>query len=566
MNAAPAKEAFVIWSVDECLEGIKSAWASTKEDPNPDNRTDLDTLPVGEDYWDATNPTPNLHVSMDQKFLSKLVTDYENDRSFHEIYADKARLEENWKGNGCFLRDERGLLFFLNENYQPWLCVPEKRRNFLLKEVHENPFESAHAGAECLWQNLSQKFYWKRMKTDIINYCRTCDVCQKTKSPNFGKFGYLIPNPIPARPYQSISMDFIVNLPWSNGYNAIFVVVDRLSKRGSFIPCTTGLTAEEFAELFVRHIVCRFGLPDSIITDRDPRWTSDFWRGIAHFLKTGMSLSSAHHPQHDGQTEILNRHLTTMLRAYVSEDLKDWSAWLHILEFAYNNAIHSSTGASPNFLAYGFQPKTPLDFLLPKETAESKGHTYSLNPAARSFLSAIAMHRDSARRAIAKAQDEQSLQFNKGRRPVPDFKQGDRVLVNPHSLDWVDSKGAGAKLKQRWIGPFEILQKINPKVFRLRMSDNYPGFPVFNMDHLRKYEESPSDMGERATMPESRRTRVESPEYEVESIVGHRRAGKSLQYLIRWLEYGPQFDTWEPARGLRNAATLVRKYRESHNL
>lgn len=361
-------------------------------------------------------------------------------------------------------------------------------------------------------------------------------------------------------------MDFIVNLPWSNGYNAIFVVVDRLSKWGSFIPCTTGLTAEEFAELFVRHIVCRFGLPDSIIVDRDPRWTSDFWRGIAHFLKTGMSLSSAHHPQHDGQTEILNRHPTTMLRAYVSEDLKDWSAWLHILEFAYNNAIHSSTGASPNFLAYGFQPKTPLDFLLPKETAESKGHTYSLNPAARSFLSAIAMHRDSARQAIAKAQDEQSLQFNKGRRPVPDFKQGDRVLVNPHSLDWVDSKGAGAKLKQRWIGPFEILQKINPKVFRLRMSNNYPGFPVFNMDHLRKYEESPSDMGERATMPESRRMRVESPEYEVESIVGHRRAGKSLQYLIRWLGYGPQFDTWEPARGLRNAATLVRKYRESHNL
>lgn len=198
MNAAPAKEAFVIWSVDECLEGIKSAWASTKEDPNPDDRTDLDTLPVGEDYWDATNPTPNLHVAMDQKFLSEWVTDYENDRSFREIYTDKTRLEENWKGNGRFLRDERGLLFFLDENYQPRLCVPEKRRNFLLKEAHENPFESAHAGAERLWQNLSQKFYWKRMKTDIINYCRTCDVCQKTKSPNFGKFGYLIPNPIPA--------------------------------------------------------------------------------------------------------------------------------------------------------------------------------------------------------------------------------------------------------------------------------------------------------------------------------------------------------------------------------
>ena len=566
LNAAPAKEAFTVWSVDECLEGVKSAWISAKEDNEPEVKEDLDELSIGEGYWDTSNPAPNLHVSMDPAFLLDWVADYESDQSFGSIWGDKERLAENWKGNGRFLRDDRGLLFFLDEGYQPRLCVPRKRRNFVLREAHESPLESAHAGAERLWQILSSKFYWKRMKADIIEYCRTCDVCQKTKTPNFTKFGFLIPNPIPARPYQSISMDFIVNLPWSNGYNAIFVVVDRLSKQGSFIPCTTGLSAEEFAELFVRHIVCRFGLPDSIITDRDPRWTSDFWRGIAYFLKTKMSLSSAHHPQHDGQTEILNRHLTTMIRAYISDDLADWAAWLHILEFAYNNSIHSSTGSSPNFLAYGFQPKTPLDFLLPKETQESKGYTYSLNPAAKNFLQTLAMHRDSAKRSIAKAQDEQSLQFNKGRKPVPDFKQGDRVLVNPHSLDWVDAKGAGAKLKQRWIGPFEILQKINPKVFRLRMSDKYPGFPVFNIEHLKKYEESSPDKGERTMMPESRRMRLESPEYEVESIVGHRRSGRALQYLVRWVGYGPQYDTWEPAQGLRNAATLVRKYRESCNL
>jgi len=399
-----------------------------------------------------------------------------------------------------------------------------------------------------------------------LNISALATFVRKQKLPTWGRFGYLIPNPIPSQPYQSISMDFIINLPWSNSFNTIFVMVDCLSKQGSFIPCTTGLSAEEFAELFVHHIVCRFGLPDSIITDRDPRWTSDFWRGVAHFLKTKMSLSSAHHPQHDGQTEILNRHLTTMLRAYISEDLADWSTWLHVLEFAYNNSTHSSTGASPNFLAYGFQPKTPLDFLLPKETAESAGHTDSLNSAARNFLMSIVMHWDSTCRAIAKAQDEQSLQFNKGRRPVLDFKQGDRVLVNPHTLNWVDSKGAGTKFKQHWIGPFEVLQRINLKVFRLRMSDNYPGLPVFNIEHLRKYEESPPELGDCTTLPESRRAHIESPEYEVESIVGHQRSGKSLQYLVRWVGYGPQYNTWELARGLRNAVTLVRKYHESLNL
>ena len=330
LRSTPVREAFTAWCVDKCLKGVKSAWTSVKNDKASEAKEDLDTLLVGENYWDQSNPAPNLHVSMDLEFLREWVTNYEDNPSFGKIWADKEQLAENWKPNSQFLRDEKGLLFFLDEGYQPRLCVPTKRCNLILREVHESPLESAHVSAECLWQTLSLRFYWKRMKTDIIEYCRTCDVCQKVKVPNFAKFSFLIPNPIPSRPYQSISMDFIVNLPWSNGFNTIFVIVNCLSKQGSFIPCTTGLTAEEFAELFVCHIVCQFRLPDSIIMDRDPHWTSDFWRGIACFLKTKMSLSSAHHPQHDGQTEILNKHLVTMIQAYISEDLADWAAWLHI--------------------------------------------------------------------------------------------------------------------------------------------------------------------------------------------------------------------------------------------
>ena len=578
LTYSSAREAFLAWSIDECLEGLQSAWpinksASSGETlPQPgdpaenDSDEELDTLAAAEEYWDTSNPAPNIHVQMDPAFIADWVKGYQSDPAFKSIWNDEGRDELNWKNNGRFLRDERGLLFFLDENYQPRLCVPRSQRNFILREAHENPLESAHAGPERLWQNLSQKFYWKRMKTNIVEFSKACDVCQKTKFSNFNRYGYLIPNPIPSRPYQSIAMDFIVNLPWSNGFNAIFVVVDRLSKQAMFIPCTTGLTAKEFAELFVKHIVCRFGLPDSIIADRDPRWTSDFWKGVAGFLKTKMALSSAHHPQHDGQTEVLNKQLATMLRAFVSEDLADWSTWLHILEFTYNNSTHGSTGTSPNFLVYGFQPKTPLDFLLPNSAKDGDSPSYSLSPESSNFLSTFAMHRDSARRAIAKAQDEQAQQYNKGRRPVLEFKKGDKVLVNPHSLDWVDAKGAGGKLKQRWIGPFEVMQQINLNVFRLRMSDKYPGLPVFNIQHLKKYEDSPAEWGERTTMPESRRLRKESEEYEVEAIVGHRRKGKAIQYLVRWAGYGPQFDTWEPHRGLRNASIVLNEYRKLHNL
>ena len=190
---------------------------------------------------------------------------------------------ENWTPGHRFFRDLNGLLFFRDADYQPRLCVPVAKRRLLLEEAHEQAYEGAHQGPEKLWQKLSGRFYWKRMKADIIKFVQTCDTCQKIKHQNFNKYGFLIPNPIPSRPYQSISMDFIVTLPWSEGYNTIHVTVDRLTKHGIFTPTTTGLDAEDFGALFVKKVACRFGLPESIICDRDPRWTSDFWKGIERF-------------------------------------------------------------------------------------------------------------------------------------------------------------------------------------------------------------------------------------------------------------------------------------------
>jgi len=161
LNAMPAKEAFAIWSLDKCLKDAKSAWTSVRNDINLKDNDDLDTLSVGEGYWDANNPPLNLPVAMDPAFLKEWVEDYKNDQAFRSIWANKEYLAENWKGNRHFLRDKKGLLFFLDDSYQPRLCMPKKRCYFLLREAHENPLESAHMSAEHLWQILSQKFYWK---------------------------------------------------------------------------------------------------------------------------------------------------------------------------------------------------------------------------------------------------------------------------------------------------------------------------------------------------------------------------------------------------------------------
>lgn len=506
----------------------------------------------------------NIHVRLDETLLSEWVEAYATSASMKDIWSDPRTTMENPQRSHHYFRDENDLLFFKDADGHPRLCVPEAFRKKLLELAHESAIESAHCGPEKLWQRLSPRFYWKRMKNDLIQFCATCDVCQKTKPSNFNKFGYLMPNAIPKTPYVSISMDFIVNLPMSGEFNAIFVIVDRLTKHANFIPTTTGLTAEDFAHLFVKFVISKYGIPESVICDRDPRWTSDFWKAVTKELKSKMLFSSSHHPQTDGQTEIVNKQLEKMLRAYVNGDKSDWPEWLHLLEFAYNSTVHSSMGQAPFELLLGFIPRTLSDFL-PVPTTHSQGP--KLKRATTEFVENLAMHRDLARQAIAEAQQAQATQYNKCRKDAPTFRNGDKVLVNPHSLEWVESKGEGAKLGPRWIGPFEVLEKINDNVYRLSLPDSYPGSSVMNIAHLKRYNE-PQEGEARTKMATDLKRRDASEEYEVERILGHKYVGpdNKLKFLIRWKNYGPQFDLWEDAASLRNAPQILRDYKASAGL
>jgi hypothetical protein len=264
-------------------------------------------------YEEAASFPASLHTHMDPQLRQEWVKSYETSRSFRQAWEDPRSSKGTWVPGYRFVQDESGLLYFRDADYQPRLCVPEPFRSRLITIAHEHASETAHMGPEKLWQRLSGRFYWSRMRIDITTFCLSCDICQKIKSSSSGRLGFLISNPIPSYPYSSVSMDFIVNLPWSDGFNAIFVMVDRLTKHANFIPTTTGLSAIEFGALFTKRIICKFGIPESIITDRDPRWTSSFWRGVAKTLRSQMILSSSHHPQHDGQTEIVNRFFGTMI-------------------------------------------------------------------------------------------------------------------------------------------------------------------------------------------------------------------------------------------------------------
>src|SRR5271169_1287906 len=198
------------------------------------------------------------------------------------------------------------------------------------------------------------------MRQFIKEYINTCDTCSRNKSPRQKPHGKLHPLSIPPAPWSSVSMDFIVELPLSDEYNAIYVCVDRLTKMAHFCPTTTEARSEITAQLYLRHIFKHHGLPDDIVSDRGTQFISKFTTKLLELLDIKGNKSTAYHPQSDGQTERVNQVLEQYLRIFCDYQQDDWARLLPLAEFAYNNAKHSSTQVSPFFVNYGRNPRCTL--------------------------------------------------------------------------------------------------------------------------------------------------------------------------------------------------------------
>ncbi|CAI7805937.1 unnamed protein product [Closterium sp. NIES-54] len=198
------------------------------------------------------------------------------------------------------------------------------------------------------------------MAADVQQFVTSCDTCQRMKSSKQKKTGLLQPLPVPEQPWQVVSLDFITGLPsTSRGHDSILVVIDKFSKMGHFIPTNATATAEATARLFFDRIITIHGIPATLISDRDPKFTSKFWKELMGLLGTKLAMSSAYHPQIDGQTERINQVVEQLLRTACKDDVSHWDTQLPTLEFAYNNASIAATGKTPFFLYYGREPLTP---------------------------------------------------------------------------------------------------------------------------------------------------------------------------------------------------------------
>ena len=247
-----------------------------------------------------------------------------------------------------------------------------------MSEVHNNITEGAHGGYAKSYNRITSIYYWPQMSRDIKKYIGTCDICQKAKPRRHAPVGMLQPIPIPSQPFEVVTMDFIPELPECEGYDNVLVIMDKLTKYAIFIPTTTVITERETAELYFQHVISQYGIPRQIISDRDTRWRGDFWKEICDKMGMKRALTTAYHPQADGQTEIMNQTLKILLQAYVGPNRDNWVSSLNGLSLSYNST-HTASGFTPAYLLRGYVPVTSSSLIhLPENISRYLEASYSL--------------------------------------------------------------------------------------------------------------------------------------------------------------------------------------------
>ena len=475
---------------------------------------------------------------------------YENDYHVQEVLR---KINEGRELPRYFINED--ILYYQTKGDEmPRLVIPddEDLKNRVIFENHD-VVTAGHPGIYKTYLGIQKKYYWPKMNKYIQRYVDTCEKCQRNKARQSKAPGLLQPLDIPSGRWLDIGMDFLVQLPITkDGYDAIMVIIDRLTKRVKFIQTKTTATAKDTAEIFMKHYVKDHGLPKTITSDRDSKFTSHLWKDLMLCLQTKHNLSSAFRPQTDGQTERTNRFIEDYLRGVINPAQNNWNEFLHLAEFAYNRRVHSSIGMSPFEADLGYNPYMPDDVVRDPEFSKLVQDTKVFLLRQEAFLK---MTQD----AMSEAQSRMKLYYDKNR-PVQIFEVGDEVLLDGKNLD-IRHKGfaQSSKLAPRYIGPYRIVKKVQKDSYELSLSKGLKLHPVFHTSLLKAYQQDKDRKQETSKVI----LHDGSEGHLVEAVLNHRKQNGKMQYKILWLGYNAEQATWEPIENLKQIPGLIDSYWKS---
>jgi hypothetical protein len=407
----------------------------------------------------------------------------------------------------------------------------DELRRGIISLYHDFP-TAGHPGGRKSLINIARDYWWPTMRTDVADFVKGCATCQATKPRTTQPKPPLFPiaTHTDTLPFETIALDFIVKLPISHGYDSILSITDQgASKATFFLPCSEQIDAIGVAKLYAQHVFPHYGIPKRVISDRDTRFTARFTRELCRILDIKQNISTAYHPQTDGQSERSNQWVEQFLRIYANGTQDDWSDWLPIAQYTHNAWTNDTTGKAPFEYIMGYIPRAhqALRTSDVPTLSERSAHIQRL--------------RWLAHKAVRHAQ--RMLVERRGKRFKP-YEIGDKVWLEGTNLT---ISHPAKKFQPRRYGPFTITRVISDVAYQLMMPPHWKIHNVFHATLLTPYHET-SIHG--PNHPEPPPDIIDGePEWEVEEITGIRTFGrkKEKQYRVRWKGYNAAHDTWEPA-------------------
>ena len=375
------------------------------------------------------------------------------------------------------------------------------------------------------------------MLGDIRQFVENCPVCQMEKSEHQAARGKLQSTQIPEEKWKEISIDFITDLPTtSSNKDSILTIVDKATRMVHLVPCRKSITAVATARLLWSNVVRLHGVPRAIYSDRGPQFTASSWRELWRLTGTKLRFSSAYHPQTQGVVERMNAVVSQTLRCLIhnTNELKQWDSLLPTVEMVINSLPNSSTGFSPFYLNYGYEPVTPVELIRGDETAPTE--------AVEVFVRRMTTGWKLARENLERSVRQQAKYYDAKHRDIG-YQVDDLVLLSTRNLKM---KGIPSKLQKRFVGPFKVIETIGEQAYRLALPEEWKIHPVFHVSLLRAWRAS--DVHEDQPVSHEDIPDIEEPYWEIEKILRWRKVkrGRKIvkEYLVLWKGFPASEASW----------------------